>query len=312
MQVRVRPYNERARIQRSAIVVVLYLLSFWQLCIFTRDIPEPSAFSKTELRLAAVSCDVTVLIPIFNKAHYFQYSFPSIDRLPIDPTRVCILCYDDGSTDSSVEMLREFQLRNPRLFVIVGDRNLGTLHARIALIEAIGTRWAAFLDPDDEFIGSGFPKALDVAIQTDADIVQFACVQRIRNEPPLLDCWREPKGITEATPANLTELWLTGLVDTHVHRKIWRTEILKRAVSYMPDELRHSGIRQCQDLLIWAYMLKNMTGMYRFVNEVGELKHEGWPDNSQSQAYQAWDITQERDLFVKDWVAEMYGRRWKG
>jgi glycosyltransferase involved in cell wall biosynthesis len=228
--------------------------------------------------------------------------------LPIDSRRVCILCYDDGSPDNTVDEVRKYQRGHPQVFLIVGEANRGTLHARIRLIEETTTPWLTFLDPDDELFGNGLPEALEISKKTGADIVQFGFRMVFRSKRSRMMCWREPKGIVSADWRNLTKLWLDGKVDVHLHRKVWRTELFKMAVSSMPEDLKGMRILRSQDMLLYAYVLLNMRGVYRYIKTIGESRHFGWPDNSQSEYYQPINVTRRQVGFVLNWTEKLFGR----
>jgi glycosyltransferase involved in cell wall biosynthesis len=272
------------------------------------QLPTAEIESQPPVVISTGGWEATILIPIYNKAHYLNLSLPSIFRLPIDPHRICVLCYDDGSTDNTVSVIQQFQLTHPQLFLILGGRNRGTLYARIQLIEATRTPWLTFLDPDDEFFGAGLPEALEIIKKTGADIVQFGCRMVIRNKKSRMPCWREPIGIEEATPQVLTQLWLDGKVDVHLHRKVWRTDLFQRAVWSMPSWLKTKRILRSQDILLYGYVLLNMRGMYQYIKKIGEIRHFGWPDNSQSEYYQSINATRRQVEFVANWTRKLFGR----
>jgi glycosyltransferase involved in cell wall biosynthesis len=268
----------------------------------------PARFALTLAR-AVPAYEITVLIPIFNKAHYFDLSFPSIFKLPIDSTRLCVLCYDDGSTDNSVQRIREYQRLHPSITLIEGGVNRGTLYARIRLIEETKTRWLVFLDPDDQFYGSGMVEALAVINQTGADIVQFGCRQVYHRFGRSQRCWREPRQISVLDAFHLRKFWLKGFVDVHLHRKVWRTELFQQAVRSIPQDLRQKRILRCQDVLLYGHVLLLMKGLYRYLPTLGEMRFVGWPDNSQSSAYQARKLTSLNEEFVMNWSVAHFGRR---
>jgi glycosyltransferase involved in cell wall biosynthesis len=267
--------------------------------------PDLTSFATTKPKFGY---EVTILIPIFNKAHYLSLSLPSIFNLPIRPYRVCVLCYDDGSSDNTVASIREYQRDHPRLFLIEGKVHKGTLWARIQLIEATKTPWLVFLDPDDELVGSGLERALDLIQKTGADIVQFGCRQVVRRRKRTSGCWREPRIGTTADVKDLTRLWVRGRVDVHVHRKVWSTELFQRAVRFMDPKLRHMLILRAQDTLLYGHVLLVMKGFYRYIPVVGEIRHCGWPDNSKSTVLQSKAEKGKQVHFVANWTARYFGR----
>jgi glycosyltransferase involved in cell wall biosynthesis len=268
--------------------------------------PSLHMSGKFRPKTSLPGCEITVLIPIYNKARYLNLSIGSIFRLPIDPRLLCILCYDDGSTDSSTKKIKSLQQNNPRLFFLRSETNRGTLFARIALIEAVTTPWMVFLDPDDEFVGNGLVEAFQLAKSRKADIVQFGCRMALRFRPNLTRCWREPRRISVANRTNLIPIWLKGRIDVHLHRKVWKTELFQRAVSSMPDDLKEMRILRTEDTLLYGYVLLNMKGLYYYIRTVGEIRHYGWPDCSQSQAYQPRNATNSQMQFVENWIQQLF------
>jgi hypothetical protein len=84
--------------------------------------------------------------------------------------------------------------------------------------------------------------------------------------------------------------------------------MFQRAVAAIPLELRDARILRMQDALIYAYVLKTMTGLYRYVPTIGEVRHFGWQDNSQSAAYQSLNATKNNVAFVSLLIEQMFGR----
>jgi glycosyltransferase involved in cell wall biosynthesis len=253
-------------------------------------------------------CELTVLLPIYNKAHYLNISLPSIVKLPINPARVCALCYDDGSTDGTPAQIARYQKENPRLFLIRNERNRGTLHARIALIEATVTPWMVFLDADDQFYGRGVVDALTAAIETGADIVQFGCVGAFRETTQSRRCWREPPRVFSANKTSLTQLWLNGYVDVHLHRKIWRTEVFQRAVSEMPAEVKRTYMVFSEDVVLYAYALLAMRGWLQYIKTLGMIRRFGWPDNSYARARRPRSGVMWQSMFALNCTVRLFGR----
>jgi hypothetical protein len=259
----------------------------------------PSDFISIAVHL----CEVSVLIPIYNKARYLKLSFPSIFNLPINAARVCVLCYDDGSTDNSVQLVRQYQRKHERILLIEGKVNRGTFYARIRLIEATKTPWLVFLDPDDEFTGSGMVEALDLIKQTGSDIVQFGCHQVIREGRRGSLCWREPrKNWSVLDSRRLKRLWVKTALDVHLHRKIWRTELFQRGVRLIPQDMREKRIQRCEDKLLSGHVMLVLNGTYRYIPTIGEIRHFGWPDNSMTETYQSRNQSDENCQFAWNWT----------
>ena len=85
---------------------------------------------------------VALLIPCHNAARFLPELFACVQAqtVPFDE----ILCYDDASTDDTVEVARSFGAR-----VLQGAENRGAAFARNRLLEACTCDWLHFHDADD-------------------------------------------------------------------------------------------------------------------------------------------------------------------
>ena len=91
---------------------------------------------------------VTVIIPVYNAEKYLRECLDSV--LSQTWKDMEILCVDDGSTDSSPAILREYAKRDPRLRVLCQEnRNAGA--ARNTGMDAAQGEYLVFLDADDFF-----------------------------------------------------------------------------------------------------------------------------------------------------------------
>lgn len=98
-----------------------------------------------EMKLTA-----SVIIPVFNKENYLDDCFASLLGQTIDHSEMEALFVDDGSTDGSLGMLREFASVHPWAKVI-SKANGGVSSARNAGIDEAAGKYLFFLDPDDTF-----------------------------------------------------------------------------------------------------------------------------------------------------------------
>lgn len=95
---------------------------------------------------------ISVIIPVYNKERSLKNTIHSV--LSQSYKDLEILCVDDGSTDSSVEILKSFDDKRIR---IVSQANSGVSAARNKGLELSKGEWLFFLDADDELL----PAALE-------------------------------------------------------------------------------------------------------------------------------------------------------
>ena len=113
---------------------------------------------------------VSVIMPVYNVEPYLRQTLDSLldrNELPFE-----VICVDDGSTDGSLAILREYEARDPRVRV-VAQANAGAGAARNKGLEVARGEYLSFLDADDLFESDMLRKAYDRAVELDADVVVF-------------------------------------------------------------------------------------------------------------------------------------------
>lgn len=117
---------------------------------------------------------VSVVIPIYNVEAYLARCLESVAGQSYQ--EIEILCVNDGSTDASGEIARQFALREPRCRVIE-QSNAGLSAARNTGVAEAKGRWVFFLDSDDWMP----PHALQVLVravnQTNLAVVSGAVME---------------------------------------------------------------------------------------------------------------------------------------
>ncbi|MBQ5951117.1 MAG: glycosyltransferase family 2 protein [Lachnospiraceae bacterium] len=89
---------------------------------------------------------LSVIIPVYNTAAYLLRCISSIRNQSY--RNLEILCVDNGSSDDSLQILREFEKEDPRITVLE-EKKKGVSAARNAGIRAAGGEYITFVDSDD-------------------------------------------------------------------------------------------------------------------------------------------------------------------
>lgn len=110
---------------------------------------------------------VSVIMPIYNA---YDYLVPAMDSV-IDQTlkEIEIICIDDGSTDHSLDILKEYQNVDHRVRIVT-ETNAGPAVARNNGMRRARGEYVAFLDADDFFEPTMLEKLYAEAIEKDLDI----------------------------------------------------------------------------------------------------------------------------------------------
>ena len=111
---------------------------------------------------------VTVLMPVYNAERFLDDSIGSLLSQTIKDWK--LICIDDGSTDSSLQILRKYEADNERIKVLVQE-NAGPAVARAKAIEFVDTEYVSILDSDDAYAPDYVELMLKRAEETNADSI---------------------------------------------------------------------------------------------------------------------------------------------
>lgn len=113
---------------------------------------------------------VSVVIPVYNTEKYLAECLDSLQKQTLKDIE--IICVDDGSTDNSLEVLKEYANRDSR-FLILEQKNLYAGAARNVGLKIARGEFVIFLDSDDFFAEDLLEKIYLKGQETEADIVLF-------------------------------------------------------------------------------------------------------------------------------------------
>ena len=113
---------------------------------------------------------VSIIIPIYNSEKYLRNCLDSVVNQTL--REIEIICVNDGSTDGSMSILREYEQSDPRIIIIEQD-NSGVSAARNRGLKSARGNYIAFLDSDDYLELNTYKKTYKKAISQKADILVF-------------------------------------------------------------------------------------------------------------------------------------------
>lgn len=113
---------------------------------------------------------VSVIVPVYNVEDYLDWCLESLEAQTLEDIEA--VCVNDGSTDSSRQILSRWEARDPRIRV-VDKPNGGLSSARNAGIEAATSDYVCFLDSDDRFHPEACGRVVSLFDLTGADVVTF-------------------------------------------------------------------------------------------------------------------------------------------
>lgn len=118
---------------------------------------------------------ISVVIPVYQVERFLPQCLDSVCKQSLKELE--IICVEDGSTDGSFDILKEYQQKDPRIQIYVNqEEGAGAAQARnLGLSKATGD-YVLVLDSDDYFHPELAEKTYQLAVETEADLVLFDAI----------------------------------------------------------------------------------------------------------------------------------------
>lgn len=111
---------------------------------------------------------ISVLIPVYNAERYVARCLDSVLRQSFSDLEIIV--GDDGSTDGSPAIIKEYSSRDDRIRIVSHEKNKGIMLMRKTLIDESNGDYILFVDSDDT-VDEGICEILySNAIRQDADL----------------------------------------------------------------------------------------------------------------------------------------------
>lgn len=185
---------------------------------------------------------ITIIIPVYNGEKYLEECLESV--LNQDIVDKEIICVDDGSTDSTLEIIRKFQNQN-ECIRLIQQPNLGAGIARNKALDIAEGKYIAFMDADDSYIDpSGLRKMVDACEHYQMPICGSLRSDKIgeRIEPAYVDSYRNELQGNELLKLKYENVQYDFYYQSYVYSK----EFLDKNMLRFPD------LRRYQDPVFFA------------------------------------------------------------
>ena len=110
---------------------------------------------------------VSIIVPVYNVEKYLRKCIDSLVNQTLNDIE--IICINDGSTDKSIKILKEYKNKDSRI-ILLNQENSGQSVARNRGIEIAKGEYLGFVDPDDWIDLDYYEKLYNAASTNDTDI----------------------------------------------------------------------------------------------------------------------------------------------
>ena len=114
---------------------------------------------------------ISVIIPVYNVEDYLHVCINSVLKQTCQDFE--IICIDDASTDSSLEILEYFSQKDSRIKIIKNDFNQGPGYSRNCGLDVAKGKYVFFLDGDDWIDFNTFEILIKKADENNLDLLFF-------------------------------------------------------------------------------------------------------------------------------------------
>ena len=172
---------------------------------------------------------VSVIIPVYNVEHYIDRCLKSVIEQTLEDIEIIIV--NDGSTDSSKEIIEKYINKYPSRIKYLEKENGGLSSARNFALPYARGEYLAFLDSDDYIEKDMYEQMYNKAIKENADLVECDFIWEYPNKKKY-DVGKEYTNKKEAIEKARVVAW----------NKLYRREIIEKYNLRFPEGLRYEDV----------------------------------------------------------------------
>ena len=239
---------------------------------------------------------VSIIIPLFNKEEYISTTLDTVLGQEFSDYEVIIV--NDGSTDSSLDIVNEYARQDSRIKVYTIP-NGGVSNARNEALNYAKGDWIQFLDADDTLTDDYLKKAIIIAEENKVDIL-FTDFLKVDAEGMVLekvegyhDKLVDHDGMVES----FAELQYYNGFFGFISNKLINREFLRNAKVKFPTD-----ITLAEDLTFYVHLYKKLNRAY-FMDCIS-FKYLQMPQNSNKEDKTDYRMQLSIQIKIRDWLDE--------
>lgn len=114
---------------------------------------------------------LTVVVPMYNVSLFLFDALDTLLEQHLTSDELQVLLIDDGSTDETPTLAKEYEKKYPDIFSYHKFENGGLGAARNRGTRLAESEYITYFDPDDKIVSGSYKKALNILAETNSDIL---------------------------------------------------------------------------------------------------------------------------------------------
>jgi glycosyltransferase involved in cell wall biosynthesis len=117
---------------------------------------------------------LSIIVPVYKTEMYLSRCLDSIClQLDVNSSNVEVWLVNDGSPDNSLEIIKEYCSKYPKIINIINKENGGVSEARNTALDRVSGRYIWFVDSDDTVEEGSIAQLISIIASTSADYILF-------------------------------------------------------------------------------------------------------------------------------------------
>lgn len=258
---------------------------------------------------------ISVIVPVYNVEKYLPKCLDSLIGQTYGDIE--IICVNDGSTDGSLEILREYEKKDNRI-IVISKKNGGLSSARNTGLRKCDTKYVMFCDSDDYFASRMCEKMLQTIEKDHSDLA--VCTQNVIYEAHE-DMRESDRNYYRLNYLGKKYIYDELILNTDVSvlNKIFRMDIIKKNKISFPEGLNNEDFYFYNAYMSVANSISFVNQrFYNYVRRIGSIMSENFEAEKKSMdhllvAERLFDfykktgfLKKHKDLFWKQWVMSFW------
>lgn len=217
---------------------------------------------------------ISVIVPIYNGERFLNQCIESVINQTYKNLEIILI--NDGSTDGTLEICKEYQKRDRRI-KIISQKNSGSVVARMSGLEIATGKYIGFVDADDYIDLNMYEELHSVIVENKVDFVHSGTIRNGKEEVNQKSELIDFSNVDKAKFFNGRFMMNQG-INFVIWSKLFCVDIIKQAYEKIPEEQSYGEDMLCMMnvLLSCKRAFLKDSAYYHYREYEGSMSHIQW------------------------------------